>query len=659
MDSSSRNDLIKTIERYQNSIQLVNPPDRDAQRVLHYVRKLSKLPIKLEELEKTGVGKTINALRKCQGTVGDEASLLVGKWKAIAKKQVHEEELASRKRSDADSHSDNQSPGSEYSSNVVKSSKKIKSDDEKPIKESKPKSSKDKVQNGKDSSHDRKRKHSHDKDKHERKEKYVKVEPSSDYEDENGLDEPRVDKESSRKSIKVEDKHRDNDKKKKKEKPDENNVTKKEKEHDKKHKSSKHKDDKNHHRHHSSKSSHTEKKHDSKSDSEKYRERSDKKKDSSKSSHDSDKKSSKSSRKESHKSSSKYSSKEPSVSYVNNHDSDSDDYNGSPTNHTDDDFGAALLGIPLAVSPAKKRDTPSKYSSSIQSSPASPLNSGSDFDVLSNSVKLEPLDDLDLEKLKADTCITKDDIIRQRSNLRLKEISEEEALNSMTTTKNQRTKVFSGCKSRISVKFPTLFELCVRILQDNFDSLEFTGGVPFDVLKPILEKVTAEQLGRFEHYNPYLIGETDELWAYHVKKHFSRAKRLELESWRDVYMRCVDEREEKLQSLTENISQSMANSAPVRKTKLAYLDTHVKPPRNVARSQAKHGTANCSVKKSSPKSSLSPSAPGGQSVKERLAQESLNAPQAVTLASPRNQLVKKKKAPLMQKSLQLLKGLKR
>lgn len=49
--------------------------------------------------------------------------------------------------------------------------------------------------------------------------------------------------------------------------------------------------------------------------------------------------------------------------------------------------------------------------------------------------------------------------------------------------------------------------------------------------------------------------------------------------------RCVEEREEKLQSLTENISQSMANSTPVRKTKLAYLDTTVKPPRNVARSQ--------------------------------------------------------------------------
>lgn len=60
------------------------------------------------------------------------------------------------------------------------------------------------------------------------------------------------------------------------------------------------------------------------------------------------------------------------------------------------------------------------------------------FDVLSNSVKLEPLDDIDLDKLKEDHYRSKEDIIRERSNLRLKEISEEEALNSMTTTKNQR-----------------------------------------------------------------------------------------------------------------------------------------------------------------------------------------------------------------------------
>ena len=56
------------------------------------MRKLSKLPIKFEELEETGIGKTINALRKRNGNIGEEATLLVAKWKATVKKQMGERE---------------------------------------------------------------------------------------------------------------------------------------------------------------------------------------------------------------------------------------------------------------------------------------------------------------------------------------------------------------------------------------------------------------------------------------------------------------------------------------------------------------------------------------------------------------------------------------
>lgn len=50
----------------------------------------------------------------------------------------------------------------------------------------------------------------------------------------------------------------------------------------------------------------------------------------------------------------------------------------------------------------------------------------------------------------------------------------------------------------------------------------------------------------------------------------------------------MEEREERFQSLTENIKEKeLEKRAPVRKTKLAYIDDVVKPPRNVARSQVK------------------------------------------------------------------------
>lgn len=120
-------------------------------------------------------------------------------------------------------------------------------------------------------------------------------------------------------------------------------------------------------------------------------------------------------------------------------------------------------------------------------------------------------------------------------------------------------------------------------------ALEYTGGVPYAILKPIIDKATPDQLFMLEHHNPYLIDDTDEIWKFHCQKEFRNKKREELESWREMYMRCLDEREAKLKALTENIKLSQDKSTPVRQTKLAYVDSVVKPPRDVIRKQAKSG----------------------------------------------------------------------
>ncbi|RZF41627.1 hypothetical protein LSTR_LSTR016985 [Laodelphax striatellus] len=67
-------------------------------------------------------------------------------------------------------------------------------------------------------------------------------------------------------------------------------------------------------------------------------------------------------------------------------------------------------------------------------------------------------------------------------------------------------------------------------------ALEYTGGVPYDLLKPVLERATSEQLYQLEHHNPYLIGDTDALWEFHCKKDFRGQSREEMESWRDLYL---------------------------------------------------------------------------------------------------------------------------
>ncbi|KAJ8957481.1 hypothetical protein NQ314_006540 [Rhamnusium bicolor] len=139
-------------------------------------------------------------------------------------------------------------------------------------------------------------------------------------------------------------------------------------------------------------------------------------------------------------------------------------------------------------------------------------------------------------------------------------LTQDEALSQVISNKNMRTKVYSGNKCYGKVE--TLFDLCVRVLQDNIDALEYTGGVPYLILKPVLDKATPDQLFNMEHHNPYLIEDTDELWLLHCQKEFRNKKREELESWREMYMRCLDEREAKLNAITANIKQSQDKSTP-------------------------------------------------------------------------------------------------
>lgn len=102
---------------------------------------------------------------------------------------------------------------------------------------------------------------------------------------------------------------------------------------------------------------------------------------------------------------------------------------------------------------------------------------------------------------------------------------------------------------------------------------------------------TPQQLEIFEEYNSYLMEETDSLWEVHCKKHCRGQRRQELESWREMYFRWQNEQEHKLQKLTKNIKQSQLEIAlPVKKTQLAYVDSMVKAPRNIAKKQELYGT---------------------------------------------------------------------
>ncbi|NWH66115.1 ELOA1 protein, partial [Geococcyx californianus] len=156
---------------------------------------------------------------------------------------------------------------------------------------------------------------------------------------------------------------------------------------------------------------------------------------------------------------------------------------------------------------------------------------------------------------------------------------------------NSKMQVYSGSKSVSLSKMLTLYEQCIRVLQNNIDSLHEVGGVPFEILEPVLTRCTPEQLFRIEEYNPTFTEESDHLWKKHCQRDFKNESLLEYESWREMYLRLFDQREEKLKMLTKSILSAQSEKPKGRQVKMAYMTGAAKPPRNIRRQQEINGTA--------------------------------------------------------------------
>lgn len=306
--------------------------------------------------------------------------------------------------------------------------------------------------------------------------------------------------------------------------------------------------------------------------------------------------------------------------------------------------------------------------SSKSRKPSTELPAAPPLLLLTPKAKLPPLEDITADILPSTTItnnykpmplnpLVMDCIFRQQQGSKpMRMMTDEEALCASISTKTIRTKVYSGIKTGAIFAVPTLLELCVRLLQKNIDALEYTGGVPFEILKPILERATPDQLFTFEHYNPYLMDDSDMLWQQHCIRKFRGCKRREMETWREMYSRCLNEQEERLNSLTNNIKKSQSVAVPLKQTKLAYINSTVKPPRNVMKKQHQFGTerklvATPAARVNSLNSVASNIARVGDARLKTLA-----AIRDTAQVQPTAVGIKSRKAPLMAKTLQLMKG---
>ncbi|XP_052757321.1 transcription elongation factor B polypeptide 3-like isoform X2 [Galleria mellonella] len=287
---------------------------------------------------------------------------------------------------------------------------------------------------------------------------------------------------------------------------------------------------------------------------------------------------------------------------------------------------AEALGMLSSAKPKKKSPTVKETQS-----PNSITNDVGPAALLAPNAKLAPLSAFEISALSKISPNYKP----RPPPKPLSHFTDEEAMSAIISSKNQRTKVYSG--NKVMGKVPTLYVMCVHLLQEHIDGLKYTGGVPYELLKPVVDKATPQQLFVLEHFNPYLMEDTAQLWQKYCEKHFRKQQRHEMETWREMYIRCQKEQEHKLKKLTVNIKKAQeAKKAPVKQTKMVYCDTVVKAPRNMARAAA----ASPAARVAALATPLTIRAGSGR---------------ASSSASP-SPAFKPKKAPLMQKVLKLMRG---
>jgi len=227
-------------------------------------------------------------------------------------------------------------------------------------------------------------------------------------------------------------------------------------------------------------------------------------------------------------------------------------------------------------------------------------------------------------------------------------------LSFLLNNKNKgRAAIYSGAKRKgFFGAVPSLFDQCIQVLKENVEFIEEVGGLPYEILEPVLSMANEETLLRIEDCNPHLMEDTGKLWEKIVKKRWPKkdkfgeyvVKREEMESWREMYERCTEEQAEKLARLRGQISgQVKKDQEGLKKTKLAYVDIAPKAPRSVRNAQIKHGTA---------LPSGTPLVAGGPRPRNQISDPTANASRAYV--APK----KPKTAPLMAKTFKLMRGIK-
>ncbi|XP_043830573.1 elongin-A-like [Dromiciops gliroides] len=164
----------------------------------------------------------------------------------------------------------------------------------------------------------------------------------------------------------------------------------------------------------------------------------------------------------------------------------------------------------------------------------------------------------------------------------IKSTSKELPKENSSQPKKHQARAGSANTPKSSRVIPALPALSSRVLEKNIDLIYEVGQVPYNILTPVFEKCSPEQLYRIEDYNPIFLEDSDNLWKVHCSRDFRRELPKEFESWREMYLRLHDAREMRLRHLTNSIRLAHARRPKGRRTKMVFINPVSRSPSDIS-----------------------------------------------------------------------------
>ncbi|KAJ7444831.1 RNA polymerase II transcription factor SIII subunit A-domain-containing protein [Mycena latifolia] len=134
-------------------------------------------------------------------------------------------------------------------------------------------------------------------------------------------------------------------------------------------------------------------------------------------------------------------------------------------------------------------------------------------------------------------------------------------------------------------RVPTLVQYCQRVAAVHVDAICSLGDeLRYDLVKPILERCTVDQLLRLEQASPYLQKDTPEIWKalcfrdyVSAVERYHRGQIQEPQSWKDQYFVLVEEEARRIEEVGSKIRRQRLEAEERKKEQEIKITTQTPP----------------------------------------------------------------------------------